>query len=68
MDTFSKAAVASEDSRTFDKETVKDRVSESVGVRSVGIENNIIEDERERILANGVYVGGRIMLNVWRLM
>ncbi|OMO68819.1 hypothetical protein CCACVL1_19807 [Corchorus capsularis] len=35
---------------------------------SVGMEDAIIEDEWGRTHASGVHVGGRIVLNVWRLM
>ncbi|KAL5783696.1 hypothetical protein ACOSP7_008725 [Xanthoceras sorbifolium] len=41
---------------------------ESVITDSVVVENAIIEDEWGRTHASGVHVGGRIVLNVWRLM
>lgn len=41
---------------------------ESIMSDSVVVENAIIEDEWGRTHASGVHVGGRIVLNVWRLM
>ncbi|KAL3843955.1 hypothetical protein ACJIZ3_001358 [Penstemon smallii] len=41
--------------------------SESVAAEAVP-QNSIIEDEWGRTHASGVHVGGRIVLNIWRLM
>ncbi|CAA0816819.1 DNA polymerase zeta catalytic subunit [Striga hermonthica] len=42
--------------------------SQSVTAEAVHLENTLIEDEWGRTHASGVHVGGRIVLNVWRLM
>ncbi|GER55202.1 DNA polymerase [Striga asiatica] len=42
--------------------------SQSVTAEAVHIENTLIEDEWGRTHASGVHVGGRIVLNIWRLM
>ncbi|KAL0284819.1 UNVERIFIED_CONTAM: DNA polymerase zeta catalytic subunit [Sesamum angustifolium] len=66
--TPSQINVASGDFRASQKETVKEIFSESVTADAVHLENTIIEDEWGRTHASGVHVGGRIVLNVWRLM
>lgn len=43
-------------------------VSELVNSDSAVVEDMIIEDEWGRTHASGVHVGGRIVLNLWRLM
>ncbi|KAK4424650.1 DNA polymerase zeta catalytic subunit [Sesamum alatum] len=66
--TPSQINVASGDSRASPKEMVKEIFSESVTADAVHLENTIIEDEWGRTHASGVHVGGRIVLNIWRLM
>ncbi|EYU26433.1 hypothetical protein MIMGU_mgv1a0195131mg, partial [Erythranthe guttata] len=65
--TPSKKKVASGDSGTSEKETMKGIFSESVTTEAVPLEN-IIDDEWGRTHASGLHVGGRIVLNIWRLM
>lgn len=66
--TPSKINVASGDTRASEKEMVKEIFSESVTAEVVHLENTLIEDEWGRTHASGVHVGGRIVLNIWRLM
>ncbi|KAL0413081.1 UNVERIFIED_CONTAM: DNA polymerase zeta catalytic subunit [Sesamum radiatum] len=66
--TPSQINVASGDLRASQKEMVKEIFSESATADAVHLENMIIEDEWGRTHASGVHVGGRIVLNVWRLM
>ncbi|KAL8028904.1 hypothetical protein ABFX02_14G193000 [Erythranthe guttata] len=65
--TPSKIKVASGDSGTSEKEMMKGIFSESVTTEAVPLEN-IIDDEWGRTHASGLHVGGRIVLNIWRLM
>ncbi|XP_057778168.1 DNA polymerase zeta catalytic subunit isoform X2 [Salvia miltiorrhiza] len=62
--TPSRINISSTDSRASEKE--KD--SKSVTAEIPYLENSIIEDEWGRTHASGVHVGGRIVLNIWRLM
>lgn len=62
--TPSRNNLSSADSRASEKE--KD--SKSVTAEISHLENSIIEDEWGRTHASGVHVGGRIVLNIWRLM
>lgn len=66
--TPSKINVPSGDSRAYEEETVKGIFSDSVTAEGVHLENTLIEDEWGRTHASGVHVGGRIVLNIWRLM
>ncbi|KAG8363827.1 hypothetical protein BUALT_Bualt19G0062700 [Buddleja alternifolia] len=66
--TPSETNVASGNSGASEKEMVKEIFSESVTVEAVNLEKSIIEDEWGRTHASGVHVGGRIVLNIWRLM
>ncbi|KAL6565452.1 hypothetical protein OROHE_004507 [Orobanche hederae] len=59
--------VAPGDSGASEKERGK-VYSESVSVEAIHLENTVIEDEWGRTHASGVHVGGRIVLNIWRLM
>ena len=43
-------------------------ITDSVVADPAALENAIIEDEWGRTHASGVHVGGRIVLNIWRLM
>lgn len=43
-------------------------VSELVNSDSAAVEDMIIEDEWGRTHASGIHIGGRIVLNIWRLM
>lgn len=56
--------ISSADSRTFEK----GKDSKSVTAEIAHLENSIIDDEWGRTHASGVHVGGRIVLNIWRLM
>ncbi|PON37843.1 DNA polymerase zeta catalytic subunit [Trema orientale] len=51
-----------------EKKALDNIIPESALVDSVVLEDIIIEDEWGRTHASGVHVGGRIVLNVWRLM
>lgn len=51
-----------------EKRPLDNILPESALVDSVVTEDVIIEDEWGRTHASGVHVGGRIVLNVWRLM
>lgn len=50
-----------------DKEVV-DKLASEAGMESIVVDAEIIEDEWGRTHASGIHVGGRIVLNVWRLM
>lgn len=62
--TPSQNIIASADSRASGKE----ESSKSVTAEIAHLENSLIEDEWGRTHASGVHVGGRIVLNIWRLM
>uniref|UniRef100_A0A1D1Y8K7 DNA polymerase zeta catalytic subunit n=1 Tax=Anthurium amnicola TaxID=1678845 RepID=A0A1D1Y8K7_9ARAE len=58
------------EAKTFaspDKE-VSDKLSSETMINSIVLEDEIIEDEWGRTHASGIHVGGRIVLNIWRLM
>ncbi|KAH6762547.1 recovery protein 3 [Perilla frutescens var. hirtella] len=59
-----KIHIASADSRDSKKEIF----AKSVTAEIAHLENSVIEDEWGRTHASGVHVGGRIVLNIWRLM
>ncbi|KAL2536841.1 DNA polymerase zeta catalytic subunit [Forsythia ovata] len=64
----SKINIGSGNLNASGKETVNGMFSESVAAEAVNLENAIVEDEWGRTHASGVHVGGRIVLNIWRLM
>ncbi|KAK0600215.1 hypothetical protein LWI29_012749 [Acer saccharum] len=66
--TPSETKIAAADIETSEREIPDNLQPESVIADSVVVENAIIEDEWGRTHASGVHVGGRIVLNVWRLM
>ncbi|KAM7469402.1 hypothetical protein LguiA_007585 [Lonicera macranthoides] len=66
--TPSQSIVTAIDSNIQDKGIVKNDLLETLMADSVLIEDAIIEDEWGRTHASGVHVGGRVVLNVWRLM
>lgn len=53
---------------TSEKNMVKGMFSESEAGETAHLENMLFEDEWGRTHASGVHVGGRIVLNIWRLM
>lgn len=55
------------DSKTH-TEIPENLVSELVDSDSTVVEDMIIEDEWGRTHASGIHIGGRIVLNLWRLM
>lgn len=59
---------ASEDLENSQRVISDNLVPESVIEDSVILKDAIVEDEWGRTHASGVHVGGRIVLNVWRLM
>ncbi|KAI9186318.1 hypothetical protein LWI28_016151 [Acer negundo] len=66
--TPSETKIAAADLETSERGIPDNLQPESVIADSVVVENAIIEDEWGRTHASGVHVGGRIVLNVWRLM
>ncbi|KAL8553803.1 hypothetical protein ACS0TY_002187 [Phlomoides rotata] len=66
--TPSQVTVARGDSNASEKLMVNELFSESVTAEAVHLENTFIEDEWGRTHASGIHVGGRIVLNIWRLM
>lgn len=66
--TPSETKMATGDLEIPEKRTLDNIIAESALVDSVILEDGIIEDEWGRTHASGVHVGGRIVLNVWRLM
>lgn len=61
------AQMVAEDSEVPEKVSQDNLVAESI-TDSVVLEDPIIEDEWGQTHSSGVHVGGRIVLNVWRLM
>ncbi|KAJ1380912.1 Ribonuclease H-like superfamily [Sesbania bispinosa] len=59
---------ASEDTKTSEKGIVDLDIPDTPSLHSCTQESSIIEDEWGRTHASGVHVGGRIVLNVWRLI
>ncbi|KAK2976052.1 hypothetical protein RJ640_024780, partial [Escallonia rubra] len=51
-----------------EKGMMHDVLPESLTTDSVLLEDSIIEDEWGRTHASGVHVGGRVVLNIWRLI
>lgn len=66
--TPSETNMAAGDSEIPAKGLLDNIFPESVVADSVMIEDTVIEDEWGRTHASGVHVGGRIVLNIWRLM
>ncbi|KAK7258870.1 hypothetical protein RIF29_24458 [Crotalaria pallida] len=66
--TPSESWVASEDTKTSAKGILELDIPDSQTLDSCVQESSIIEDEWGRTHASGVHVGGRIVLNVWRLI
>ncbi|KAK2640409.1 hypothetical protein Ddye_028204 [Dipteronia dyeriana] len=66
--TPSETKIAAADLETSERGIPDNLQPESVIADPVVVENAIIEDEWGRTHASGVHVGGRIVLNVWRLM
>ncbi|CAI9102204.1 OLC1v1000436C1 [Oldenlandia corymbosa var. corymbosa] len=59
---------ASEFSNNCDKSVADEMFLKPEISHSVKLEDSMVEDEWGRTHASGVHVGGRIVLNVWRLM
>ncbi|CAJ1960854.1 unnamed protein product [Sphenostylis stenocarpa] len=66
--TPSESLIASEDTKTSEKDTLELDIHDTPSLDCCVPENSIIEDEWGRTHASGVHVGGRIVLNVWRLI
>ncbi|KAM5561236.1 DNA polymerase zeta catalytic subunit [Rosa sericea] len=66
--TPSEAKIVAEDSEVPEKVLQDNLAADSIIADSVVLEDPIIEDEWGRTHSSGVHVGGRIVLNVWRLM
>lgn len=66
--TPSQSIVTAIDSDIQNKGIVKNDLPETLMADTVLIEDAIIEDEWGRTHASGVHVGGRVVLNAWRLM
>ncbi|XP_077217687.1 recovery protein 3 isoform X2 [Tasmannia lanceolata] len=64
----SEPKVAVSDSENPETKIPDNRLPESAMANSVVLDDVIIEDEWGRTHASGVHVGGRIVLNIWRLM
>lgn len=60
--------IAAGDSEIPEKGVLDNVIPDSVIADPVALEDAIIEDEWGRTHGSGVHVGGRIVLNVWRLM
>lgn len=66
--TPSESSIASEDTKTSKKDILDLDFHDTPSLDCCVPENSIIEDEWGRTHASGVHVGGRIVLNVWRLI
>ncbi|XP_060966824.1 DNA polymerase zeta catalytic subunit isoform X2 [Cannabis sativa] len=64
----SKSKMAAGDLGIFEEKSLENFNHESALSDSAVLEDAIIEDEWGRTHASGVHIGGRIVLNVWRLM
>lgn len=60
--------IASKDTNTFEKGILELDIPDTPSLDCCVQENSIIADEWGRTHASGVHVGGRIVLNVWRLI
>ncbi|KAG5044295.1 hypothetical protein JHK87_008210 [Glycine soja] len=66
--TPSESLIASEDSKTYEKDILELDIHDTPSRDCCVPENSIIEDEWGRTHASGVHIGGRIVLNAWRLI
>ncbi|XP_068495573.1 DNA polymerase zeta catalytic subunit isoform X2 [Phaseolus vulgaris] len=66
--TPSESLNSSEDMKTSEKEILELDINDTPSLDCCVPENSVIEDEWGRTHASGVHVGGRIVLNVWRLI
>ncbi|KAL2345686.1 hypothetical protein Fmac_006971 [Flemingia macrophylla] len=66
--TPSESLIASEDTKYSEKDILELDIHDTPSLDSCVPENSIIEDEWGRTHASGVHVGGRIVLNIWRLI
>ncbi|XP_027350096.1 DNA polymerase zeta catalytic subunit-like isoform X2 [Abrus precatorius] len=66
--TPSESWIASKDTKASEKDTLGLDIHDSPTLDCYMQENSIIEDEWGRTHASGVHVGGRIVLNMWRLI
>ncbi|KAF7817900.1 DNA polymerase zeta catalytic subunit isoform X1 [Senna tora] len=64
----SESWIASEDTGTSEKDILEPAIPDISSAGDCVQETSIIEDEWGRTHASGVHVGGRIVLNVWRLI
>lgn len=60
--------IASEETKTSEKGILELDVLDASSLDCCAQESSIIEDEWGRTHASGLHVGGRIVLNVWRLI
>lgn len=60
--------IASKDTNTFETGILELDIPDTPSLDCCVQESSIIEDEWGRTHASGVHVGGRIVLNVWRLV
>ncbi|KAK7337781.1 hypothetical protein VNO77_18368 [Canavalia gladiata] len=66
--TPSESWIASEGTKTSEKDILEADIHDTPNLDCCVQENSIIEDEWGRTHASGVHVGGRIVLNIWRLI
>ncbi|XP_048236258.1 DNA polymerase zeta catalytic subunit isoform X2 [Ricinus communis] len=62
------ANIGARETEISDKEILATMLDESLVAESALVEQAVIEDEWGRTHASGVHVGGRIVLNIWRLI
>ena len=60
--------IGARDTEISNKGLLDTALDESLVAESALLEQAIIEDEWGRTHASGIHVGGRIVLNIWRLM
>ncbi|XP_017436159.1 DNA polymerase zeta catalytic subunit isoform X5 [Vigna angularis] len=66
--TPSESLISSDDMKSSEKDILELDIDDTPSLDCCVPENSIIEDEWGRTHASGVHVGGRIVLNVWRLI
>ncbi|GAU11517.1 hypothetical protein TSUD_345070 [Trifolium subterraneum] len=66
--TPSNSWINSQDTETSEKSILQPDISDTPNLDCCAQESSIIEDEWGRTHASGVHVGGRIVLNLWRLI
>ncbi|XP_047148748.1 DNA polymerase zeta catalytic subunit-like isoform X1 [Vigna umbellata] len=66
--TPSESLIFSDDMKSSEKDILELDIDDTPSLDCCVPENSIIEDEWGRTHASGVHVGGRIVLNVWRLI